>query len=88
MAPPWSPPVDTCSRCGAAMPAEPNGWTWNKDKQELVCPDCETPDEGQAVLGYLELTPELERDVLADADAQTRQEAEILRRLTSGEDDA
>ena len=70
------------------MPVAPDGWTWNEDEQELVCPDCETPDEGQTVLGYLELTPELERDVLADADAQTRQEAEALRRLTSGEDDA
>jgi len=37
MAPHWSPPVDSCSRCGAAIPEVPDGWTWNEDEQELVC---------------------------------------------------
>ena len=70
------------------MPAEPNDWTWNEDKQELVCPDCEIPDERRELLGTIRLTTasELEQDVLAGADAQTLEEAEVLRRLTSGED--
>ncbi|MGA2321759.1 MAG: hypothetical protein ABSG95_13620 [Solirubrobacteraceae bacterium] len=72
------------------MPAEPNDWTWNEGKQELVCPACEIPDERRELLGTIRLTTasELEQDVLAGADAQTLEEAEVLRRLTSGEDGA
>jgi len=69
------------------MPAAPDGWTWNREDLELVCPDCQTPDDGHGVLGTIVLTRELEQDVLEGADARTLREAEALRRLTSGEDD-
>jgi hypothetical protein len=47
MAEAWTPPVKNCSRCGTPLPSSATGWRWLEfeDDDELVCPDCLTPDE-------------------------------------------
>jgi len=54
----WTPPVSNCSRCGLPMPDAPDGWTWRHRDEELVCPDCETSEDRDNLLGCLELTDE------------------------------
>ena len=40
------------------MPDAPDGWTWRHRDEELVCPDCETSEDRDNLLGCLELTDE------------------------------
>jgi hypothetical protein len=55
---PWTPPVDTCSRCDRKAPPEPADWIFKHDEGELVCPNCINDDDRGGVLGTITLRRE------------------------------
>jgi hypothetical protein len=56
----WEPPTDECARCGRKMPPPDTPgmgvWRWRGDDVlgELVCQDCETPEEASEFIGAID----------------------------------